>query len=173
MIRKKAALTSQKATGGMIKWFSSKHPPAEYSIGSQVIVRRFSSKSRKAAGRKRAGKASRITTGTVLERNLDNNMYKVGYLLADREVEEWFGISDLTAVTLEEENKKRSCNSTNEHTEAATSLPNSIINDDDGDQIVCSSTEIEPSTSTSRGYYHINTFYYHYCCNFALQRKER
>ena len=88
MIRKKAALTSQKATGGMIKLFSCKYPPAEYSIGSEVIVRRFSSKSRKAAGRKRAGK--------------DNGMYKVRYLLADDEVEEWFGVSDLTAVTLEE-----------------------------------------------------------------------
>ena len=140
----------------MIKLFSSKHPPAEYSIGSDVIVRRFSSKSRKAAGRKRAGKGSRIITGTVLDRNLDTSMYKVGYLLADREVEEWFGVSDLTAVTLEEENKKHSCN---QHTEVATSLPNSIIDDDDGDQIVCSSTEIEPSTSTSRGYYRINTFY--------------
>ena len=28
-----AFLTSQKATGGMIKQFSSKYPPAEYSIG--------------------------------------------------------------------------------------------------------------------------------------------
>ena len=148
MIRKKAALTSQKATGGMIKLFSSKHPPAEYSIGSEVIVRRFSTKSRKAAGRKRAGKASRIIVGTVLDRNLDNGMYKVGYILADCEVEQWFGVSDLTAVTLEEENKKHRCNPTNEHTEVATSLPNSIIDDD---QIVCSSTEIKPFTSTSRG----------------------
>lgn len=150
MIRKKAVLTSQNATQGMIKLFSSKYPPAEYSIGSEVIVRRFSSTSRKAAGRKRAGKSSRIITGTILDRNLDNGMYKVRYLLADREVEEWFGVSDLTAVTLEEENKKHSCNPTNEHIAIATELPNPII-DGDGDQIVCSDTEIEPSTSTSRG----------------------
>ena len=156
MICKKAALTSQKATGGMIKQFSSKYPPAEYSIGSEVIVRRFSSKSRKAAGRKRAGKSTRIITGTVLDRNLDNGMYKVRYLLADDEVEEWFGVSDLTAVTLEEENRKHSCNPTNEHTEIATSLPNPIIEaDDGGNQIVCSCTEIEPSTSTSRGILHL------------------
>ena len=162
MIRKKAALTSHKATGGMIKLFSSKHPPAEYSIGSEVIVRRFSAKSRKAAGRKRAGKASRIITGTVLDRNLDNSMYKVGYLLANCEVEEWFGVSDLTSVTLEEENKKHRCNPTNEHAEVATSL----IDDDDGDHIVYSNTAIEPSTSTRKGYYHNNTCY---CCNFGLQ----
>ena len=159
MIRKKAAVTSQKATGGMIKQFSSKYPPAEYSIGSDVIVRRFSSKSRKAAGRKRAGKTTRIVTGTVLDRNLDNGMYKVHYLLADHEVVEWFGVSDLTAVTLDEENQKHSCNPTNEHTEIATSLPNQISDGDDGDEIVCSGTEIEPSTSISRGkdknYYNI------------------
>ena len=124
MIRKKAALTSQKAAGGMIKLFSSKYPPAEYSVGSEVIVRHFSSKSRKTAGRKRAGKTTRIITGTVLDKKLDNGMYKVRYLLADHEVEEWFGVSDLTAVTLEEENKKHSCNPTNTHAEIATSLPN-------------------------------------------------
>ena len=129
------------------------YPPAEYSIGSEVIIRRFSSKSRKAAGRKRAGKSTRIITGTVLDRNLDNGMYKVRYLLADDEVEEWFGVSDLTAVTLEEENRKHSCNPTNEHTEIATSLPNEA--DDGGNQIVCSCTEIEPSTSTSRGIFHL------------------
>ena len=108
MIRKKAALTSQKAAGGMIKLFSSKCP-AEYSVGSEVIVRRFSSKSRETAGRKRAGKTTRIITGTVLDKKLGNGIYKVRYLLADHEVEEWFGVSDLTAVTLEEENKKHSC----------------------------------------------------------------
>ena len=150
----------------MIKQFSSKYPPAEYSIGSEVIVRRFSSKSRKAAGRKRAGKTTRIITGTVLDRNLDNGMYKVRYLLADHEVEEWFEVSDLTAVTLEEENKKHSCN---EHTEIGTSLPNPIIDDDDdGDQIVCSGTEAEPSTSTSRGEEKNSFIYYHIVRYFLL-----
>ena len=86
-------------------------------------------------------------------------MYKVHY-----EVVEWFGVSDLTAVTLEEENQKHSCNPTNEHTEIATSLPNEIIDGDDGDQIVCSGTEIKPSTSISRGkennnYYHIVRYF--------------
>ena len=168
MIRKKAALTSQKATGGMIKLFSSKNPPAEYSVGSEVIVRRFSSKSRKTAGRKRAGKTTRIITGTVLDKKLDNGMYKVRYLLADHEVEEWFGVSDLTAVTLEEENKKHSCNPTNTHAEIATSLPNQIVDDDDGDQIVCSGTEIEPSTSTSRGKEKNSYIYYHIVRYFLL-----
>ena len=155
----------------MIKQFSSKYPPAEYSIGSEVIVRRFSSKSRKAAGRKRAGKTTRIITGTVLDRNLDNGMYKVRYLLADHEVEEWFEVSDLTAVTLEEENKKHSCN---EHTEIGTSLPNPIIDDDDdGDQIVCCPLHQQAEVKKRIHITLLGPFYYHYCCNFELQRKER
>ena len=140
---------------------------------SEVIIRRFSSKSRKAAGRRRAGKNTRIVTGTVLDRNLDNGMYKVRYLLADHEVVEWFGVSDLTAVTLEEENQKHKCNPTNENTEITTSLPNAIIDDDDCDQIVCSGTEIEPSTSINEGtkeILHLSFYHYRY---FELQRKER
>ena len=40
-VHEKATLVSEKAAGDMIKAFSSKHPPAEYTIGSEVLVRRF------------------------------------------------------------------------------------------------------------------------------------
>ena len=152
MIRKKTALTSQKATGGMIKRFSSKYPPAEYSIGSEVIVRGFSSKSRKAAGRKKAGKTSRIISGTVLERNLDNGMYKVCYLLADHEVEEWFEVSNLTAVTLKEENKKHSCNEHAEIEKSARSSSSTPLQ-------TCSSTEFQTTAPNPQG----NRLVYSYC----------
>ena len=57
-VHEKATLVSEKAAGDMIKAFSSKHPPAEYTIGSEVLVRRFSSKCRKKAGNKSASKAN-------------------------------------------------------------------------------------------------------------------
>ena len=68
-VHEKATLVSEKAAGDMIK---VKHPPAEYTIGSEVLVRRFSSKFRKKAGNKSASKATRIVQGTVTDRNVAN-----------------------------------------------------------------------------------------------------
>ena len=56
MIREKAASASQKAAEDMKKYFSCKNPPAEYAICSEVLVRRFSSNSRKEAGKKSSTK---------------------------------------------------------------------------------------------------------------------
>ena len=97
---------SRKSAGDMVKKLSSKHPPAEYNVGSEVLVRRFSSKCRKRAGKKSASKASYILyivlKGRVVDSNLDNGTYKVCYFLVDKEVEEWFKVSDLTSMTLEQ-----------------------------------------------------------------------
>ena len=106
MIREKAASASQKAAEDMKKHFSCKNPPAEYAIGSEVLVRRFSSNSRKRAGKKSSNKATRIVRGTIVEKNDKNCTYKICYSLFDRQVEEWFHTSDITSLTLEEENKK-------------------------------------------------------------------
>ena len=38
MIRKKAASVSRKSAGDMVKKLSSKHPPAEYKVGSEVLA---------------------------------------------------------------------------------------------------------------------------------------
>ena len=65
MIRKKAASASQSAAGDMIKAFSSKHPPADYATGSEVLVRRFSSKCRKRVGKKYASKDTRVVNGLI------------------------------------------------------------------------------------------------------------
>ena len=64
MIREKAASASQKAAEDMKKHFSCKNPPAEYAIGSEVLVMRFSSNNRKTAGKKSSNKATRIVRGT-------------------------------------------------------------------------------------------------------------
>ena len=103
MIREKAASASQKAAEDMKKNFSCKNPPAEYAIGSEVLVRRFSSKSQKRAGKK---SSTRIVRGTIVEKSDKYCTYKICYSLFDRQVEEWFNTSDITSLTLEEENKK-------------------------------------------------------------------
>ena len=72
---------SRKSAGDMVKKLSSKHPPAEYKVGSEVLVRRFSSKCRKRAGKKSASKATRVLKGRVVDSNLENGTYKVCYFL--------------------------------------------------------------------------------------------
>ena len=106
MIREKATSVSQKASADMVKHSGSKYPQVEYTIGSMVLVKRFSSKSRKTAGNKSARKATRIVRGTIVEQNHRSGKYKIRYALLDRQVEEWFSTSDITSLTLEEENRK-------------------------------------------------------------------
>ena len=89
----------------MVQDSSSKYQPAEYSIGSQVFVRRFSSKSHKKAGNKAASKTSRIIKGTIVERNAKKGTYYVRYTLDEHTVEEWYNVSDLTSMSLDEEKK--------------------------------------------------------------------
>ena len=106
MVRDQATSVSQKAARDMIKSFNSRHPPAAYAIGSQVLVRRFSSHCRKRAGNKSTSKVTRVVKGTIVDRNLCNGTYKIHYLLNDHKIEEWFKVSDVTSLTLEEEKKK-------------------------------------------------------------------
>ena len=105
MIREKATSVSQKASADMVKHSGSKYPQVEYIIGSGVLVKRFSSKSRNTAGKKCARKATRIVRGTIVEQNHCSGKYKIRYALLDRQVEEWF--SSVTSLTLEEENGKQ------------------------------------------------------------------
>ena len=61
-----------------------------------------------------------------MDRNLENGTYKVCYFLVDKEVEEWFKVSDLTSMTLEEENKKHGRVLGNKHTMLANQLPTTV-----------------------------------------------
>ena len=65
----------------MIERFSSKHPPAVYLVGTEVLVRRFNSKYRKKVGTKSASKSTRIVEGNIIDKNLQNNTYKIQYTL--------------------------------------------------------------------------------------------
>ena len=63
-----------KAARKMVIKSNSKNPPAEYVIGSEVMVRRFSSKCRKRTGTQSASKTSRIVKGTITEINQVSNL---------------------------------------------------------------------------------------------------
>ena len=146
MIRKKAAFASESAAGNMIKTFNSKHPPAEYEIGNEVFVRRFSSKCRKRAGRKNASKSTRVVKGTIVDSNIRSGTYKVCYFLADKEVKEWFKVSDITSTTAEEEKQRHSAladDCSTLVTQPPTAVPN---NDHPHQQFQEKSARSSPST---------------------------
>ena len=142
-----------------------------------MLVRRFSSKCRKRAGKKSASKATRVLKGRVVDSNLENGTYKVCYFLVDKEVEEWFKVSDLTSMTLEEENKKHGRVLGNKHTMLANQLPTTVQLLDNDYQAssentstlscskttphVCPSSELQLSTSTPQGIV-VSTLSFHY-----------
>ena len=95
-----------KAARKMVIKSNSKNPPAEYVIGSEVMVRRFSSKCRKRAGTQSASKTSRIVKGTITEINQKCQTYRILCKLESGHIEEWFKVSDITSLTYEEEKKK-------------------------------------------------------------------
>ena len=110
MVREKATSISKKTARDMVKHYGSKYPPALYSVGSVVLVKRFTSKSRKNAGTKSASKASQIVEGTITDKNESHSTYKIRYSLSGREIEDWFSVSDITSLTVAEEKKKHTSN---------------------------------------------------------------
>ena len=76
-VRQRAESISKKAAVKMVEESSSKHPPAEYAIGSKVLVRRFSSMSRKKAGKESASKNSRVVQGTISKRSQKAGTYRI------------------------------------------------------------------------------------------------
>ena len=95
-----------KAAGKMVMKFNSKNPPAEYMIGSKVMVRRFGSDCCKRAGTQSASKTSRIVKGTVTEKSQKSQTYRILCKLESGHTKEWFKVSDITSLTYEEQKKK-------------------------------------------------------------------
>ena len=87
----------------MVESNSSKFSPAKYDINSEMIVRRCTSKTRK---RSIVNKQARIVRGRVIKRNFKSGTYKIRYNVSNCPVEQWFKVSDITSLTLEEENRK-------------------------------------------------------------------
>ena len=99
-IRETAAIVSDKAAGKMVKTSIANNPPAEYEVGDDVIIKRFGATSRRKSGR---DKWLRFVKGTVEKHNQNSSSYKVSYLLDGKQQHEWFKVSDITSLTLDEE----------------------------------------------------------------------
>ena len=99
-VRSQAKSVSSKANRKMIHTFKAKNPPAQYKCGDDVIIRRFSSSSKRKSAR---DKQQRIVTGRVVRHSNKSGNYKVNYTLDGKQHEEWISVSDLTSLTLQDE----------------------------------------------------------------------
>ena len=84
----------------MVKASIAKNPPAEYHVGDEVIIKRFGATKRKKSAR---DKWSRFVKGTILKHSQKSSSYKVNYMLDEKQHSEWFKVSDITSLTLDDE----------------------------------------------------------------------
>ena len=97
-IREEIKIASDKAAQKLVKQSAIKNPPNVYDVGAEVLVRRFSSNSRR-----KADKHSRIVAGRITKRNVKLGTYKVMYKLCGKEVQNWFKVTDITSLTHDED----------------------------------------------------------------------
>jgi hypothetical protein len=83
------------------------NPPTQYKIGCEVLVRRFSAKSKKKHGKGLFRKMSRVIKGTITNVKASSNQYKVRCLLNGKFEEKWYSVSDITSLTREDEKKRQ------------------------------------------------------------------
>ena len=90
----------------MVSSMTAKHLASQYSVGCNVPVRRFSSKSKKKCGKGLERTQSRIVPGEIIDTKSCNSEYKVHYLFNGWHRVGWYHVSDITSVTAEEEKKR-------------------------------------------------------------------
>ena len=106
-IRSLADTNSKSTARRMVLKENAANPPAQYKVGCEVLVRRFSAKSKKKQGKGLTRKLSRVVKGTVTHAKASRNQYKVRYQLNGKFEEKWFSVSDITSLTREDENKRQ------------------------------------------------------------------
>lgn len=98
----------------MVLSVNATNPPTQYKIGCEVLVRRFSAKSKKKHGKGLYRKMSRVIKGTIANVKASSNQYKVRCLLNGKFEEKWYSVSDITSLTREDEKKRQGiCKSIN------------------------------------------------------------
>ena len=101
-VRSGANINSRHTAEIMIQSTKAAQPPSVYTVGSEVLVRRFSSKSRKkSAGRGLDKRRLRVVKGTITQ--VRSGCYKVRYQFNGQIEEKWFPVTDITSVTYENE----------------------------------------------------------------------
>ena len=106
-IRSLANSNSKTTARRMVLSGNTANPPTQYKIGCEVLVRRFSAKSKKKNGKGLVRKMSRVVEGTITDIKATSNQYKVRYLLNGKFEEKWYSVSDITSLTREEEKKRQ------------------------------------------------------------------
>lgn len=102
-VRSGANINSRNTAEMMVQSTMAAQPPSVYTVGSEVLVRRFSSKSRKkSAGRGLDKRRLRVVKGTVTQVR-KSGRYKVRYQFNGQVEEQWFPVTDITSVTYENE----------------------------------------------------------------------
>ena len=104
-VRSLASMNSKVSAQKMVSSAKAKHPPARYHVGCEVLVRRFSSKSRRKEGRGLVRRQVRVVKGTVIQAKASKNQYKVRYNLNGTLEEKWYAVADVTSLTHEDEKK--------------------------------------------------------------------
>ena len=99
---------SKTMANKMVLSVSAANPPAKYDIGCEVLVRRFSAKSKKKHGKGLARKMSRVVKGTITDSNPSRHLYKVRYQLNGKYEECWYPVGDITSLTREDEKNRKS-----------------------------------------------------------------
>lgn len=92
----------------MVLSVTAANPPAKYNVGCEVLVRRFSAKSKMKHGKGLARKMSRVVNGTIIDANASSHRYKVRYLLNGKFEECWYPVGDITSLTREDEKNRKS-----------------------------------------------------------------
>lgn len=100
-LRADAASASKGAEERMVQKSSSANPPASYSLGEEVMVRRLNASTSKRKSTK--DKLIRFIRGTVKKFSQKTSSYKISYVLEGKQKEGWFKVSDLTSLTYNEE----------------------------------------------------------------------
>ena len=100
-IRADAASASKGADLKMVKKSLSENPPATYSLGEEVMVRRLNASTLKRKASK--DKLMRFVQGTVKDFSEKTLCYKISYVLEGKPKEGWFKVSDITSLTYNEE----------------------------------------------------------------------
>ena len=85
----------------MVQKSQSANPPASYSKGEEILVRRLNASTSKRKTSK--DKWMKFVRGTVKEFSQKTLCYKISYVLEGKPKESWFKVSDLTSLTYNEE----------------------------------------------------------------------
>ena len=107
-VRSLASTNSRQTAKMMVQSAAATHSPTVYTVGNEVLVRWFSSTSRKKSDlRGLVKRQSRVVKGTITKKK-KCSQYKVRYQFNGRVEEKWYSVSDITSVTYEKEKIMRS-----------------------------------------------------------------